>query len=464
LKVDKEMRAVYKPKRDFIYVMLNGVEIVMDYNANVGTHIDVLVCSHEKSFDEALDIVPGHIIEKIRQRCAAADGCQGIALVEGVIRTECVKQRMSFRERRDQAVVLEELKQAILSHGIGYQHPWDELREGKNVLDVACESAMDLMGTREREDLVRRGLQGVYEIGGAHQDQSTVISRGWLLSSSSSSISGSYLKPRSNNRHMTIYTPIDLLTGTNRLQGEIQELDPSPEHQDKPVGELACEIQKLSTVVHDVLSVTRLIWDLMLNSSQRQVPRIVLFTKQDASFKQKLITELVPGMEALQLHLLCEYKGQEHIVEGQTGCQVILQDENWKKVHEFVVEGSKWVFLAAKVGAHIAMGLGNMVPDPKVEYGKAVFAFGEGVLKDPPIVRAVVTPAKFVRDEAFPIRTAERASAEQWLVNFLEDKDILNKFGLQRVIYKDTGELGWICQKHFDQGMRVGELDGFPCP
>jgi hypothetical protein len=480
LKVDKEMRAVYKPKRDFIYVILNGVEIVMDYNANVGTHIDVLVCSHEKSFDEALDIVHGHIIEKIQQRCAAADGCQGVALVEGVIRTECVKQRMSFRERRDQAVLLEELKQAVLCHGIGYQHPWDELREGKNViLDVACESAMDLMGTRERQDVVRRGLQGIDEIGGAHQDQSTVISRGWLSSSSSSCILGSYLKPPSNNQHMTIYTPSDLLTRTNRLQGDIQELDPSPQHQDKPVGELACEIQKLSTVVHDtrnlmysthnlvkndVLSVTRLIWDLMLNSSQRQVPRIVLFTKQDASFKQKLITELVPGMEALQLHLLCEYKGQEHIVEGQTGCQVILRDENWKKVHELVVEGLKWVFLAAKVGAHIAMGLGNMVPNPKVEYGKAVVAFGEGVLKDPPIERAAVAPGKLVRDEAFAIRTAERASAEQWLVNFLEDKDILNKFGLQRVIYKGTAELGWICRKHFDQGMRVGELDAFPVP
>ncbi|CAM6072962.1 unnamed protein product [Sphagnum tenellum] len=419
LKVDKEMRAVYKPKRDFIYVMLNGVEIVMDYNANVGTHIDVLVCSHEKSFDEALDIVHGHIIEKIRQRCAAADGCQGVALVEGVIRTECVKRRMSFRERRDQAVVLEELKEAILSHGIGYQHPWDELREGKNViLDVGWESAKNLMGTREREHLVRRGLQGIDEIGGAHQDQSTVISRGWLSSSSSSSILGSYLKPRSNNQHMTIYTPSDVLTGTNRLQGDIQELDPSPQHQDKPVGELACEIQKLSTVVHDtrnlmysthnlvkndVLSVTRLIWDLMLNSSQRQVPRIVLFTKQDASFKQKLITQLVPGMKALQLHLLCEYKGREHIVEGQAGCEVIVQEEDWKKVHELVVEGLKWVFLAAKVGAHIAMGLENMVPKPKLEYGKAVVTFGEG-------------------------------------------------------------ELGWICRKHFDQGMHVGELDGFPCP
>ncbi len=486
LKVEKEMTAVYKPKRDFIYVMLNGVEIVMDYNANVGTHIDVLVCSHEKSFNEALDIVHGHIIEKIRESCAAADGCQGVALVEGVIRTECVKQCMSFRERRNQAVLLEELKQAVLFHGIGYQHPWDELREGKNViLAVACESAIDLMGTRDREDVVRRGLQGVYEIGGAHQHQSTVISRGWLLSSSSSSKLGSYLKAQSNNQHSTIYSPSDVLRGTNRLQGEIQELDRSPQHQDKPVGELASEIQQLSTVVHDThnlmydtrnlmynkhklvkndfLSVTRLIRDLILNSSQRQVPRIVLFTAQDASFKQKLITKLIPGMKALQLHLLCEYKGQEHIVEGQAGCQVILQDENWKKVHELVVEGLKWVSLAAKVGAHIAMGLGNMVPNPNLEYGKAVVALGEGVLKDPPIDMATVRRGKLVRDEASASRTAESMSAEQWLVNFLKDKDILNKFGLQRVVYEDTGELGWICWKHFEQGMRVGELDGFPC-
>jgi hypothetical protein len=169
-------------------------------------------------------------------------------------------------------------------------------------------------------------------------------------------------------------------------------------------------------------------------------------------------------MKALQLHLLCEYKGREHIVEGQAGCEVIVQEEDWKKVHELVVEGLKWVFLAAKVGAHIAMGLENMVPNPKMEYGKAVVTFGEGVLKDPPIDWAPVAPGKLVRDEAFAIRTAERASAEQWLVNFLKDKDILNKFGLQRVIYKDRGELGWICRKHFDQGMHVGELDGFPCP
>jgi hypothetical protein len=109
-----------------------------------------------------------------------------------------------------------------------------------------------------------------------------------------------------------------------------------------------------------------------------------------------------------------------------------------------------------------------MVPDPNLGYGKAVVALGEGVLKDPPIDLATVSRGKLVRNEASASRTAESTSAEQWLVNFLKDKDILNKFGLQRVVYKDThgrqtGELGWICRKHFDQGMSVGELDGFPC-
>ncbi len=285
--------------------------------------------------------------------------------------------------------------------------------------------------------------------------------------------------------NMTISTPSDLLTGTNRLQGEIQELDPSPQHQDKPVGELACQIQQLSTVVHDthnlmydtrnlmynthklvkndVLSVTTLKHSLILNSSRWQVPRIVLFTTQDASFKQKLITKLVPGMKVVQLHLLCEYKGQQHIVEGQASCQVIIEDEDWKNVHKLVQERLKWVLLAVRVGAHIKMGLGNMVPNRNLEYGKAVVALGEGVLKDSPIDWATVTPGKLVRDEASTSRTAETMSAELWLLNFLKGKDILNKFGLQRVLYKGRGELRWICRKHFDQGMRVGELDGFPC-
>jgi hypothetical protein len=110
-----------------------------------------------------------------------------------------------------------------------------------------------------------------------------------------------------------------------------------------------------------------------------------------------------------------------------------------------------------------------MVPSPNLEYGKAVVAVGEGVLKDPPIDWTTVAPENLVKEEASAIRTTKTmASAKQWLVDFLKNKIISTKFGLQRVVYKDaqgrkTGEMGWICKKHFNEGMRVGELVGFAC-
>jgi hypothetical protein len=91
------------------------------------------------------------------------------------------------------------------------------------------------------------------------------------------------------------------------------------------------------------------------------------------------------------------------------------------------------------------------------------------VLKDLLVDWATVTPEKLVREEESAIRTAKTmASAEQWLVDFLKDKVISTKFRLQRVVYKyaqgrKTGEMGWICEKHLNEGIRVGELKGFGC-
>ncbi|CAK9224949.1 unnamed protein product [Sphagnum troendelagicum] len=488
-RLDNGTRAVYTPKDGFIDIVFNGVEFVLEYNANVGTHIDVLVHSQSKTLDEALDMFHEHIMKHIQERCAAPNGCQGVTLVEGVIRIECVKQQISFKQRQDQAILLEDLKQAIFTHGSGYQHSWDELLEGGNlILPVACEFAIELMGKKEIEDLLERGLKEgrIHEVHNACWNEATMVTREWAGPSSSTR-----LELKAKKHIVKVNTPHDAWTKRNIWQEDLHEQDPSPQHHTEiALSELTHEVRNLSTFVQvthkqqqdtykqqqdthklltDVLSVTKLIRNLILNSTQKQVPRIVLFTTHDTNLKQKLITKLVPGMKALQLHLLCEYKTKEHMVEGQPGCEVILEDQNWKKIHEFVVEGLKWVSVAVKVGAHIAMGLEHMVPTPNLEYGKAVVAVGEGVLKDPPIDWATVTPEKLVREEAFAIRTAKTmAFAEQWLVDFLKDKNISTKFGLQRVVYKDaqgrkTGEMGWICKKHFNEGMRVGELEGYAC-
>lgn len=47
------MTADYFLKKDLIFIVFDGVEIMLEYNGNVGTHIDVFVRSNSKTFDDA---------------------------------------------------------------------------------------------------------------------------------------------------------------------------------------------------------------------------------------------------------------------------------------------------------------------------------------------------------------------------------------------------------------------------
>jgi hypothetical protein len=178
--------------------------------------------------------------------------------------------------------------------------------------------------------------------------------------------------------------------------------DPTSSHQD-------IVLQKIEDLSIQISHRTEHVIDFLVKSSQHQVPHIVLFTTDDASMKQTLITNLVPGMKALQLHLLCEYNTQVHIVEGQRGCEVILEGKQWEKIHGLVVEGLKWVFLAIKVGAHITMGIGDLVPNPSKAYAKAV---SDSVGSCLPMHWATVTPQELEMDAASAMRTAQKESAE----------------------------------------------------
>jgi hypothetical protein len=221
-----------------------------------------------------------------------------------------VKQQISFKQRQDQAIPLEDLKQAILTIGSGYQHPWDELSEGGNViLPVVCEYAVELTGRRKIEDLVERGLKEgqIHEVHNAHRDEATMVTREWAGPSFSTRLD-SYLEFKAKKHIVKVNIPHDAWTKRNRWQEDLHKHDPSPQHHTEiALSELTHEVRHLSAVIQDthkllrveVLSVTKLIRDLILNSTQQQVPRIVLFTTHDTNLKQKLITKLVPGMKAL---------------------------------------------------------------------------------------------------------------------------------------------------------------------
>jgi len=94
----------------------------------------------------------------------------------------------------------------------------------------------------------------------------------------------------------------------------------------------------------------------------QKVPRFYLFTTK--GFKQTLVEKFGQGIEVVQLHLLCEYRMGLHKVEGKEGCEVIIEDQQWQKIHAAILEGLKWVVPAIKARLHITMGLGNIIPDP----------------------------------------------------------------------------------------------------
>ncbi|CAK9235493.1 unnamed protein product [Sphagnum troendelagicum] len=451
------MTAHYFLEKDLILIVFNGVEIVLEYHGNVGTHIDVLVRSNSMSFDDALEIVHEHVMTHVQELCVSSGGCQGVLLVEGIVRPECVRQQMSFMQRQNQGVLVEDLKRAIEASGSRmYQHTWIPVKEGDCViLDSGCEGAMDLLGSKEKEDVKRRLPELRHSKGYDH----TMNPLGGLTSSILEAQDSSFPKPMFYGESSKVLVPS---SGDNRsnVQYPLPQ-DPTSSHPDiylQRLEDLSIQIRHLE---ERLCPMTQGIIDLFLKSSQRQVPCIVLFTKNDASMKQRLVTKFVPGMKALRLHLLCEYKTHVHKVQGKHGCEVILQEKEWEEIHGLVVKGLKWVFLAIKMGAHITMGIGDLVPNPSKAYAKAV---SDSVGSHLPIDWATVTPEELEMDAASAVRTAQKESAEQWLVDFLKDKCILKKFGLQRVRYKDeqTEEVGWICEEHLKKGEQTGQLARLP--
>ncbi len=195
---------------------------------------------------------------------------------------------------------------------------------------------------------------------------------------------------------------------------------------------------------------------ILVKSSMQTVPRFYLFTTK--GFKQRLVAKLVQGMKVVQLHLLCECRECPHKVKGKEGCEVIIENHQWQKIHAAIFEGLKWVVPAINAGLHITMGFGNIIPNP-AEVLNVIGANFIGSVQD---------RASSSQDQLqMGVESVEKQAAEQWLVDFLSTKPILKDFGLERVVYLDdqgekTEEMAWLCEEHLSQGEQKKELVRFP--
>ncbi len=91
--------------------------------------IDILVRS-SKSKLHTLQFIDDHVLTQIKQLCSAPQvGCQGIALVRGILRPKAIEILLLCKHRKHQVVLVEDLKQALLVTNLdtSYVHPWKEL-------------------------------------------------------------------------------------------------------------------------------------------------------------------------------------------------------------------------------------------------------------------------------------------------------------------------------------------------
>jgi hypothetical protein len=73
---------------------------------------------------------------------------------------------------------------------------------------------------------------------------------------------------------------------------------------------------------------------------------------------------MISGMTALCLHLFCEFRGEMHVVEDQIGCEVMQVDNMAvKSLAPYMKIFMKFLTFSHKIGAHLATGMGKMIPD-----------------------------------------------------------------------------------------------------
>ncbi|KAG6545548.1 hypothetical protein Mapa_013150 [Marchantia paleacea] len=101
--------------RHYMQIFTNGLQVYLESSEMSHNHIDVLIlCSKQKSREMAVKYVMENIVEELISFCASSKGCPGVALVLGVIQTQCVQMLIPISLRG--VILIEKLKSNFLSH------------------------------------------------------------------------------------------------------------------------------------------------------------------------------------------------------------------------------------------------------------------------------------------------------------------------------------------------------------
>jgi hypothetical protein len=477
------IQASCENENNLIKIFLNGLEIFVELSGDQMASflfIDVLVKSCKSTF-QTLQLINDHVLSKIEELCSSVQGCQGVSLVHGVLRPKAVENLLLCKHRKDQALLLEDLKQELLGANLDpkYEHPWPQVQEvlegGRDYLGKSMEgSAISLLGEKDINDIWQRRQNELMEL--ENHFNAPPATKDEDHEDPQSFRSGVTMGCKNS-----IHKNVELLSTRSFRQLVIEKFDKLPQAiHDKIVPELQSLVKilmdrtsSMEKNLHDMLAMNLdNIINLPLELQKRQVPCNVYFTTTGAKLQRKLIVNM-SGIERFHLHLLCECVEGIHVVDEQPGCQVTMLSTKAQQIVPYLVIGLNIFSLLLKVGAHIVAGIGDMVPN--VGKGLALALDTQSLsdyLPNWDVDRnsqneSPQGPKTIMIEKEVALRD-EKHGSEQWLVDFLKKQNISKSFGLsrvhyQRIKYGNQGPLiRWICHRHKEEGLKKGILEVIP--
>nr|GMC70058.1 protein TORNADO 1 [Ipomoea batatas] len=447
--------ATYSLEKYLISMSINGIYVRIELGGQLGYYIDVLACS-TKNLTETLRLFQQLIIPSIMSLC------HGFTLTESILRPECVRNLTPPRYRKTQFLAVQHLKQTLLSvpaDGMyDYQHTWDAVAEsGKAILRDGFDFARDLLSDDDFREVLHRRYHDLYNL---------AVELQVPLENS---------PDHANNETESAVEPsfAGIAKGVEAVLQRLKIIE-------QEIRDVKQEIQGLRYYEHRLLLELNHKVNYLVNYNgqlqERKVPNMFYFVRTE-NFSRRLVTTMISGMNALRLHMLCEFRREMHVVEDQIGCEMMQVDNRAvKSLAPYMKKFMKLVTFAMKIGAHLAAGMGEMIPDLSREVAHLLdspllySAAGAGTAGAAGAAMAGAAGAaafgrgdrnRGSRDIQQDLRTAQ-----QWVLDFLRDrrcstgKDIAEKFGLWRVRYRDDGQIAWICRRHMH--MRANEVIEVP--
>ena len=401
-------------------------------------------------------------------------GCLGVILVEHILRPECVQELVDFENRKDQYASIEELEFEVVMSGFEARHNWKRCGH----LGIGYDKVKDLLGDKAWKALLRRRYDKLERF---HQKiLHTSFPQDIVIANVEDNLVKTSLLQQLGQRVMSEFPRYlssllwkDVNEKLNIIHKEVKILHEGVRNVDQKMDVV---MKQMNDVLQMQESITRMQRELVHEVSSRiddlmafsvrmqesQVPKLAYLTEIG---KRKLLTRVIPGLMECQLHLMCESRDEIHVVEDQQGCRVKFGTHETRTFVTIFSWGLKIATILTKIGAHVAGGMGGMVPD-----------FGEvlqlaGLTLDTPSlldVDILGLDLESLPDDVKrrPITIDDRSKAHEWLIEFLErifkDKSKFYKmFMLKRVRYESVGgkqHIAWICKDCLEKGIQSGVL------